>query len=105
VEQLCHRVAIIRKGSLVAVEEVRELQRHKLRSMEVTFRGPLPHRLGIPGVEVLRRQSSQWHLTIRGDINPVIRALSRYDVEDMVFERPHLEDIFLEYYRREDETS
>ena len=105
VEQLCQRVAIIREGALVAVEQVRELQRLKVRPMEVEFRGPAPDGFRVPGVEVLARDGPRWRLAIRGDVNPVLRALSRYELEDLVFEQAHLEDVFLEYYRgEEDET-
>jgi hypothetical protein len=36
---------------------------------------------------------------VRGDINPVIRTLARYDVEDLTFSEPNLEDVFLHYYQ------
>ena len=101
VEQLCHRVGIIRQGSLVAVEEVQALRRHQVRSMEVEFRGRPPDDLAVPGAEILARDGSRWKLAIHGDINPVLRALSGYELEDIVFEHPRLEDVFLEYYRDE----
>ena len=101
VEQSCERVGIIRQGTLVAVEQVRELQRRRVRSMELSFRSDPPDDLDLPGVEVLERDGTRWRLAIRGDVNPVVRALARYDLDDLVFERPHLEDIFMDYYRAE----
>lgn len=103
VEQLCQRVGIIRQGTLVAVEDVRELQRNKVRTMEVEFRGTPPDSLQVPEVEVLSHNGPRWRLAIRGDINPVLRALSQYDLEDLVFAQAHLEDIFLDYYRGKEE--
>lgn len=99
VEQLCHRVAIIRQGTLVTVSEVRDLRRQKVRRMEIEFRGPPPENLDAPGVEVLERNGPRWKLAVRGDINALLRALGRYDLADLVFEQAHLEDIFLDYYR------
>ncbi len=99
VEQICERVGIIRGGALVAVEEVQELRRHKVRKMDVLFRGQPPDGLQVDGVEVLSRGDHSWSLAILGDINPVLRALAAYDLEDMVFEQAHLEDIFMDYYR------
>jgi len=97
-EQLCERVGIIREGSLVAVEEVESLQRRKVRFMEVAFKGTPPDDISVPGVKTISRNGLRWKLSVRDDINPVIRALARYDLEDIVFDQPSLEDIFLEYY-------
>ncbi|PZC47989.1 MAG: ABC-2 type transport system ATP-binding protein [Chloroflexi bacterium] len=101
VEELCQRVGIIRQGTLVAVEQVRELRRRKVRTMEVEFKGQLPPDLQVEGVEILARGDRWWRLAIKGDINPVLRVLASHDLEDLVFESPHLEDIFLDYYRDE----
>ena len=104
VEHLCSRVAIIREGELVAVEEVRELRRRKRRVMEVLVAGDVPDgALNLPGVVSLERDGRRMRFTVRGDINPVVRALARLDLEDVVFEEPHLEDIFMDYYRTQKE--
>ena len=105
VEQLCERVGIVREGSLVAVEEVDNLRRLKVRSMEVTFKGTPPDDLSVPGVEVISRNGRRWKLAVREDINPVIRALAGYELDDLVFEQPSLEDVFLDYYREDRESS
>ena len=99
VEQLCKRVGIIREGSLVAVEEVGTLRQLRVRSMEVTFKNSPPEDLRVPGVEVISRNGRRLKLSIRDDINPIIRALAAYDVDDLVFEQPSLEDVFFDYYR------
>lgn len=105
VEELCERVGIIRQGTLVAVEQVRELRRRKVRTMEVEFKGQPPAGLQVEGVEILARGDRWLRLAIRGDINPVLRVLAGHDLEDLVFESPHLEDIFLDYYRDESAAS
>ncbi len=42
VQQTCHRVGIIRNGSLVAVEDIDDLRRRAVRTVEVAFRQPPP---------------------------------------------------------------
>ena len=42
VERVAHRVAIIREGSLVAVEEVERLKQLRERRMEVALHAPVP---------------------------------------------------------------
>ncbi len=38
----------------------------------------------------------------KGDINLLIKELSKLDLDDMILEPPRLEDIFLDYYRPND---
>jgi len=99
VEQLCERVGIIRNGSLAAVEKVNDLQGRKVRIMEIVFRGPPPTDISLQGVEILDRNDRSWRLVVRGDVNPVLQKIAQYELEDLIFERPPLEDIFLDYYR------
>jgi ABC-2 type transport system ATP-binding protein len=102
VERLCGRVGIIRQGSLVAVEEVQALRERKLRQMEVVLARDVPHDgLRLPGVVAVQREGRKLRLTVRGDINPIVRELAKLDLEELVFEQPHLEDIFLDFYRSE----
>ncbi|MBI2936338.1 MAG: ABC transporter ATP-binding protein [Chloroflexi bacterium] len=104
VERLCTRVGIIRDGSLVAVEEVAELRKRTLRRIEIVPTQDIPEdRLRLDGVVSVERDGRRLRLVLRGDINPILRELAKLDLEDLVFEQPHLEDIFLSFYRTEHE--
>jgi len=104
VERLCTRVGIIREGVLVAVEEVQELRKRRLRQMEVVLAEEIDQDgLNLPGVVSYERDGRRIRLMIRGDINPLLRELAKLDLEDLVFEQPNLEDIFLAYYRPDQE--
>ena len=64
------------------------------------FRQPIdPHVFEADGIVVVDRGERRLTLRVRGDINPVIRTLARYDVEDVTFSEPNLEDVFLHYYQ------
>ncbi len=99
VERLCHRVAIIRQGKLVAVETVENLQKHSGRQMKVTLLQEPPQDLELPGALILQRDGRHIRLAVRGELNSLLQALTRLGVEDMVFEQASLEDIFLDMYR------
>ncbi len=101
VEEACDWVAIIRQGVVAVAGSVKELQQNRTRSMWVEFRGPAPEGLRTPGVVVVERDGPRWRLAVSGDINPLLRELTAYDLADLVYERPRLEDIFLAYYREE----
>ncbi len=101
VERLCHRVAIIRRGTLVAVETVDTLRSRYVRQMEVTLSREPPEELELPGASIIHRDGNSIRLLIRGELNSLLNALTNLGVEEMVFEQAHLEDIFLDLYREE----
>ena len=102
-EQLCHRVAIVRQGVVVESGRVDELQERRARVVEVVFRNDAPEELDVPGVQVVSRNGARWQLSVRGDLNPIVRALSQYDLDDFVMAHPRLEDIFMDYYQQSEE--
>ena len=104
VERLCDRVGIIRDGNLVALEEVQALRQRRLRRMEVVMAQDMPDgALELPGVVLVEREGRRFRYTVAGEIKPVLRELAKLDVEDVVLEQPHLDDVFMDYYRTEGE--
>jgi ABC-2 type transport system ATP-binding protein len=100
VERICDRVAIIRDGRMVALEAVDALKAKRVRQLSVVFRQAVDPRIFEgDGIVVLDRGERRLRLAVRGDINPVIRSLARYDVQDLALSDPDLEDVFLHYYR------
>ena len=99
VEAVCKRVAILREGEIVALETIERLRERVVRKLTARFHGDVPPGLReVPGVarsEVLGREAALW---VKGDLNPLLRALAAAHVDDVVFPEPQLEDIFLGYY-------
>ena len=99
VERLSHAVAIIRSGSIVAVEDIARLKGRSVHILEVTFAEPPPADLfALPGVRELRRDGNTVHVQSRDSLDAVIKAIGRYQVVDLRTEQPSLEEIFLAYY-------
>jgi len=99
VERICHTVAIIRAGEIVAVEDVGRLKARSMHVVEVTFAAPPPPRLfDLPGVSVLRRDGATVHLRAREGIDALVKAIASQRVVDLRTEQPSLEEIFLAYY-------
>jgi ABC-2 type transport system ATP-binding protein len=98
-EDVCTRVAILRDGAIVALETIENLRATVVRRMTVRFKEAVPPTLlTIPAVtraQVNDREATLW---LRGDVNPVVRALAAHEVEEVIFPEPELEDIFLGYY-------
>jgi ABC-2 type transport system ATP-binding protein len=100
VERTCDRVGIIRDGRLVAVEDIGELRAKALRMLEVRFATPVPatELEAVPGVRDLIVDGDHAGFTAAGPIDPIVKALARHEVADLVSHEPSLEDLFLTFY-------
>ncbi len=99
VQRLCDRVAILRRGRLVAVHGVAELAALRVRRFEVAFAGSAPADLGVPGVETVALENSRATYLVHGDVGPFVRALAAHPVQDLASHEFSLEEVFLRYYR------
>jgi ABC-2 type transport system ATP-binding protein len=102
VERIAHRVAIIREGELVAVEEVDRLKKLRERRMDVILHQPTPMQRfkDLEGVRVVTEhvEGKQFELAVRGKLGPLLRVLGEMEVDDLSFAPPDLESVFLHYY-------
>jgi ABC-2 type transport system ATP-binding protein len=102
VEQIAQRVAIIREGRLVAVEDVAQLQARRERRMEVVLREPVEagRFAALPGVRVLEALPGGrgFTLAVRGEPGPLLRLLAELPVADFTFGPPDLESVVLHSY-------
>ena len=98
VERVCDRVAIIRKGALVALSDVAALLARRRRHVEIRFEGPPPAMAGVPGVSDVIVGERLVTCQLEGDVAPFLAALSGVQVHDLLIEPARLEEAFLEFY-------
>lgn len=102
VQQLCSRVAILKEGRVLRVEEIETLRQRQLMKVQVTFSdagATLPSDL--EGVVAPRRDGNTASFTFSGEVNSLVRALSQVNLKDLHLEEPSLEEIFMHYYEKE----
>lgn len=99
IEKVCHRVAIIRQGKIVASEEIEKLKQKRPRRLIITFKKNVD---GIPPVlpatRLLDCHEKQCIYLVEGHISKLLPALINLPIEDLAFPEPDLEDIFLDFY-------
>ena len=98
VERVCDRVAIVRQGRLVALEDVAALLARRRRHVELRVRGTAPSLAGVAGVSGVVVRDSHLSCDLEGDVAPFLAALATVDVADLTIEPAHLEEAFLELY-------
>ena len=98
VQKMCSRVAIIKEGSIVDIQDVRTLERDNYKKIRVVADEIDEKRFDIPGVIKLEKENGAVSFFYKGDINQITRAISAQEVSDVAIEEPTLEEIFMHYY-------
>jgi ABC-2 type transport system ATP-binding protein len=100
VEKVCQRVAVIRNGELVTVEEVEKLRERAGQRVTVEFGDTVTAEelARIPGVIDVTKNNRAYHLNMGGSMDPLIKAFSRHEVIRMQAEEAPLEEVFLKFY-------
>ncbi len=98
VQKMCSRVAIIKEGSIVDIQDVRTLQRDNYKKIHIVADEIDEKRFDIPGVIKLEKENGAVSFFYKGDINQITRAISSQDVSDVTIEEPTLEEVFMHYY-------
>ena len=98
VERVCDRVAIIRRGRLVALEEIAKLLARRKRNVEMRLEGPPPRLEGVPGVSNVEIGDGRLTCRVEGDVGPFLAAIEGAPIVDLTIAPAHLEEAFLEFY-------
>ena len=106
VETLADRVAIIRRGVIVERSTPVKLMDMSMRQVDIRFLEPIdPKPLeDIPGVKLHSlTPGEQISLQVEGNLDQLIKTLAQFPVKDLSTASHSLEEIFLQYYREENE--
>jgi ABC-2 type transport system ATP-binding protein len=100
VQMLCKRVAIIREGRIINVEEIETLRKRQLKKVFIEFGTAEENSLtGLSGIENIPIASGRSvRFLYSGEINRLLALLSSRNIADMTLEEPSLEEIFMHYY-------
>lgn len=104
VERICDRVAIIREGRLVTIEDVGDLLARSFRELEIHFAGPVSPATfaGLPGVREVSSAGDVLRIHTEGRIDAVVKRAAQHTVVSITTREPSLEDVFLAYYGSDD---
>ncbi|MFL5626993.1 MAG: ATP-binding cassette domain-containing protein [Ktedonobacteraceae bacterium] len=100
VEKVCQRVAVIRQGEIVTIEEVEKLRQKAGQRVTVEFSDAVTAEEleGIPGVSNVTSNNHAYHFNVGGSMDTLIKALSRHEVLRLQAEEAPLEEVFLKFY-------
>jgi ABC-2 type transport system ATP-binding protein len=100
VQMLCKRVAIIKDGKIIQLEDIDNLRKKQLKKVTVEFADVKDKELfNIAGVDsVITSAGSMLFFMYSGDINALTGFLAGKKIMNLMIEEPSLDEIFLHYY-------
>ena len=104
VGDVADRVGLIRAGRVVSVQRVEDLGRRSAHLVDVTARSAFPPQAfaAIPGIVRRDVRGPSAHLEVAGGLDPVVKELATYEIEDLSIREPSLEELFLAFYQGAD---
>ena len=100
VERICHRVAVIRKGEIVALETLKNLKKKRYRKLKLILKYPVSD-LKLEKTDLLSQNDLTYEFLVKGDIETLIKSLNNLPVEDFIFPEPNLDEVFRAYYKED----
>jgi beta-exotoxin I transport system ATP-binding protein len=103
VQHLADRVAIIRAGRLATVETVERLVARSVRHVVARFASPVDAAefTTLPSVHDVIADGRVVRMRVRGSMDALIKAVSAHELVDLTSAPADLEEIFLEFYRKD----
>lgn len=99
VQLLCKRVAIIKEGKIIQLEDIETLRKKQLKKVYIEFADFVSdHHFTIHGIESASQLGKTLSFLYSGDINELIAMLTDKSIVNLTIEEPSLEEIFMHYY-------
>ena len=98
VQRLCNRVAIIKDGSIINIQDIKTLQKDNYKKIRVTAEGLDEKLFMVEGVTKLEKGDGSVSFFYKGDINVIPALLHESRISDLTIEDLNLEEIFMHYY-------
>jgi len=101
VQMLCKRVAIIKGGKIIQIEDIDNLRKKQLKKVYIEFGDNMnKENFIISGIEsAITLPGNTLSFMYSGNISELISYLSGKKIINLMIEEPSLDEIFLHYYR------
>ena len=101
VEKICDRVGLVKNGKLITSETISSLKEKMIRRLEVTFaQAFLVDDFDLQNTTIIEQDHHRLVLNVRGNINLLLKQIAKYEVKNLIFPEPSLEDTFMTFYEK-----
>ncbi len=101
VQLLCKRVAIIKDGNIIKVEDIDNLRKKQLRKVTIEFADQVNREnFNIPGIEsIITARGNLLSFMYSGNPDELLGFLMGKKLNNLMIEEPSLDEIFMHYYK------
>lgn len=102
VQSFCKRVAVIKDGKIIKIEDIETLRKKQLKKVSVEFdkKTIVKEIFNIRGVESVNTNNSNiLSFMFSGEINELVGTLAGKAIVNLIIEEPSLDEIFMHYYK------
>ena len=99
IKKHCKSAGIIREGKLVLLDTVDNLAHTGVKKVAVKGASSIPE---LAGIEDVRVDGEQTTFLFSGDVKALLTTLSGMDISDVSITDPELDEIFMNYYVKEE---
>ncbi len=106
VQKMCHRVAIIKEGSIIATEQIDSLRKNSYVKVALDLGAPVSQTMfRVRGISDVHATKGHVSFLYRGDVNVIVKLLASVKLRSVSIEEPELEEIFMHYYKKDSKDS
>jgi len=99
-QQLCTRIAIMRKGSLLEISEKSVLMKSDTRRVSIKTKSDLSALYTLFNITEITEDNGYISFLYKNDINDLVEALTHYELDDLQITLPSLGDALVRYYEK-----
>ena len=97
IQRLCDRVAILKEGRIIAIEEMSNLKEKLLKQVTIETDYSEPE-ITLSGVSNLKRDGKYLTFNYNGEMSNLVKYLHSIDIVDFTVKDADLESMFLYFY-------
>ena len=95
IQRNCTRAAIVREGKLIACDSVEALSKTNAKRIHIEGNADIS---ALKNVRDVQKTDNGISFLFSGDINELIKFISKFRINDLSISEPDLEEIFMHYY-------
>jgi ABC-2 type transport system ATP-binding protein len=103
VQKMCNRVAFIKDGKIIKLERMSTLQENNYKRISIETKSKITKEtFNIDGVSDFAIKGNTANFIFKGNINSIMKKISEIELRNISIDEPDLEEIFMNYYSKED---
>ena len=99
VRKVCNRIAIIKDGSIVKVEEIKKRNKNNFNVVTLVSKDYKKLKLPIKDIAIIEKGDNFIKFVFKKSVNELLNIINEVKIDNLLIEEPSLEDEFMNYYK------